>query len=86
LLETEFRIVVDDVRTVPVRLMESSALPPVMTGDDSTAPADPFCLVFEGNRDLNLEQRIYTVQSKELGTLELFLVPIGRGVYEAVFN
>lgn len=51
----------------------------------------PFSLVFRspGERR-HAAQRIYTVRHAELGTLEIFLVPIGpdeRGMrYEAVFT
>ena len=52
--------------------------------------ADPFTLEFTGPPPV-LEQRIHTLDHPILGTLELFLVPIGidpdgRVRYEAVFN
>jgi hypothetical protein len=50
----------------------------------------PFSLLFRGRADLVLPQRIYSLEHRQLGTLEIFLVPVGRdssGVqYEAVFN
>jgi hypothetical protein len=50
----------------------------------------PFSVAFLGPTDPVLPQRIYRIEHPALGTLELFLVPIGRdaaGVgYEAVFN
>lgn len=49
-----------------------------------------FSLVWRGPRNMALEQRIYTVQHAELGTMELFLVCIGPDAegmrYEAVFT
>jgi hypothetical protein len=55
----------------------------------SGAGARPFSLVFRGPGEPVLPQRIYRLEHPALGTLDLFLVPIGRqpdGVrYEAVF-
>ncbi len=52
---------------------------------------EPFSLVFRGRLDVVLPQRIYRVDHAELGTLEIFLVPLGPGSerpmrYEAVFS
>lgn len=50
----------------------------------------PFSALFRGPRNGVLPQRIYQVEHDRLGTLEIFLVPIGpdaQGMrYEAVFN
>ncbi len=50
----------------------------------------PFSVVFRGNGDVVLPQRIYRIEHAEIGSFELFLVPIGpdeKGLrYEAVFN
>ena len=51
----------------------------------------PFSLVFSGLSDELLSQRLYPLRHEELGTLEIFLVPIGPGAdgklrYEAVFS
>jgi hypothetical protein len=46
----------------------------------------PFSIVFEGGPNPPLPQRIYTVQHETLGTIEVFLVPIASGRYEAVFT
>lgn len=50
----------------------------------------PFSLVFRGPKEPLLPQGIYPVACGELGTLELFLVPIGydeKGLrYQAVFT
>ena len=48
---------------------------------------EPFSLVFEAAEgSVGLEQRIHALRHPVLGELELFLVPIGPGRYEAVFN
>jgi hypothetical protein len=50
----------------------------------------PFSIIFRGPSGQSLPQRIYRLEHAQLGTLDLFLVPIGPdGVgmcYEAVFN
>lgn len=46
----------------------------------------PFSFVFEGGPTPPLPQAIYPVHHHELGTIEIFLVPIGPDRYEAVFS
>jgi hypothetical protein len=52
--------------------------------------ADPFSVFFRGPRSPVLPQGIYRLEHEKLGTLEIFLVPVGpdgKGMgYEAVFN
>jgi len=49
----------------------------------------PFALEFDGPPDIPLPQRIYPLTHPEMGTLEIFLVPVGanaeRRLYEAIF-
>ena len=56
----------------------------------SPAAPRPFSLVFRGPRESFLPQRIYRVEHPALGSLEIFIVPIGLDAsgyrYEAVFN
>ena len=56
----------------------------------ATPPQERFSVVFRGPRDKLLQQGTYHLQHTQLGTFDLFLVPVGRdhdGVYyEAVFN
>jgi hypothetical protein len=46
----------------------------------------PFSLVFQGGPDPPLPQGIHRVQHDQLGAIEIFLVPIAAGLYEAVFS
>jgi Domain of unknown function (DUF6916) len=46
----------------------------------------PFSLVFEGGPNPPLPQAIYSVHHEQLGTLEIFLVPVAAERYEAVFT
>jgi len=54
--------------------------------------AEPFSAYFLGPRSPILRQHIFKVEHDQMGTLELFLVPIGPDpqaggmIYEAVFN
>jgi hypothetical protein len=56
----------------------------------SNAKRKPFRLVFVGGRTPVLPQRIYRIAHDRVGTLDIFLVPIGpdeRGMqYEAIFT
>lgn len=49
-----------------------------------------FAITFRGPKDTYLPQRIYRIEHREFGAIEIFLVPIGpdaQGMrYEAVFN
>ena len=50
----------------------------------------PFSLVFLGKDPRVLPQRLYRLEHEELGTLTIFLVPVGKDaegvLYQAVFN
>jgi hypothetical protein len=71
-------------------LAEASTLTPDAPAVDAGGRRTPFRLVFRGPADPVLEQRIYRLRHKALGTLEIFIVPIGRGEYgteyEAIFT
>ena len=45
-----------------------------------------FSLVFRGPDEPLLPQGIYRVEHPEIGTFDLFLVPIAPATYEAVFT
>lgn len=51
---------------------------------------EPFSVFFRGPRTVVLPQRIYRLEHERMGTMEIFLVPVGpdeKGMrYEAVFN
>ena len=67
------------------KLIEVSRLPPATTRTDLGIRQDPFALLFNEVTDFQPDQGTYTVKN-EVGTAELFLVPVGFGDYEAVFN
>jgi hypothetical protein len=90
LVGSDFRVLVDETRSVSVKLVQCSALPPASQRADAAIRAEPFSLLFKGSQDLVLEQQIYRLEHSDpdtdLGSLELFLVPVGFGESEAVFN
>jgi hypothetical protein len=88
LLETTFQLQGgSDGDSVTLRLVDVRSL-----GVQPHAPrVEPFALEFAGPPEPRLEQRIYVLEHETLGTVEIFLVPLGfdpaGGVrYEAVFN
>lgn len=50
----------------------------------------PFSLMFRGPAELQLPQATYALAHPELGTVEIFIVPVGAGTdgvdYQAVFT
>ena len=87
-LESDFRARLEpDGLVIDLRLIEVRPL-----GRQPNAPrAEPFALVFAGPAQPRLEQRIYGLDHDRLGSIEIFLVPIGFDpggglLYEAVFN
>jgi len=75
-----FRIAPDDAPAFEVELVEVTEIPREAGG------RAPFSLVFQGGPSPPLAQRIYRVEHEELGAIEIFLVPIAAGRYDAVFT
>jgi hypothetical protein len=85
-----FRIQVSAEQTIEADLIEARAL-----GDPGRTPAvsarrRAFGLSFRTTLGSVLPQRIYSVTHDEIGTLDIFLVPVGPDsagmVYEAIFT
>ena len=80
-----FRLALSDDEHVPLELAAVLG-----TGLQGLASREQFSLHFRGPATPELPQRIYRLQHSELGTLEIFLVPIKRDAggmtYEAVFT
>jgi hypothetical protein len=85
-LNERFRIHADTA-SFDVELIQAEALGP---HHDGSARRESFSLVFRGPLQPVLPQRIYRLEHEGLGTLEIFLVPVGPDKdgmrYEAVFN
>jgi hypothetical protein len=87
-LESKFRLDYGSSEPMEVELTQVAALDP--RNAPKPANREPFSLIFRGPRTFCVPQRIYKLDHEKLGTLEIFLVPIGpdeKGMrYEAVFN
>ena len=82
----KFKTQVSEEQTVWMELIEATSLAPAQ----SLGSGEPFSLVFLADSADAMPQRIYCLRHERLGTLEMFLVPIGpnhQGMrYEAIFN
>lgn len=87
LVGSRFRIGVDAATPMEVELIEARGL---SAGHATAARREAFSLIFLGPPVSLLPQRRYGFEHDELGSLEIFIVPIGRddrGVrYEAIFS
>lgn len=86
-LHSTFLIDLTDGRSLPLELIQVKNL----TGGDPNPTRVPFSLLFCTFGEFSyLPQRIYQLAHEHLGTLEIFLVPVGpdeNGMrYEAIFN
>jgi hypothetical protein len=79
-----------DAGPLELELLESRLHDPDAPAQDPSGARAPFTLLFRGPFEPILPQRIYALEHRELGKLELFLVPVGRDEhgtsYEAVFG
>jgi hypothetical protein len=79
--------VIDEAESpaVELSLVEATPLP-----NHAKAPRVPFSLLFTTPGNAVLPQRIFMLRHPALGTLSIFLVPIGRDehkvTYQAIFN
>ena len=84
LIDEEFSIQSDE-RLMRFKLVEVARLPPATTRTDIAVRQDPFALLFKEMTDFQPDQKTYIARTAT-GTVELFLVPVGFGEYEAIFN
>ena len=84
-LGSQFQIAANENRLVAAQLKEAVPLKPIGDGTASIG-REPFSLVFQVDEQIDLPQRTYTVHHEELGELMLFLVPVGPGKLESIFN
>jgi hypothetical protein len=79
-----FRVFRDDGSALDLELVS------ITPGPDAGGGRAPFSIVFRGSLEPVLPQRIYRFEHDELGSFELFIVPIGPDAagmqYEAVFS
>ncbi|MEQ1905403.1 MAG: hypothetical protein ABL888_14535 [Pirellulaceae bacterium] len=74
-------------REQPIRfqLVQVSKLRPATTRTDLGIRQNPFSLLFKEVTEFKPGQGTFTVNT-DIGSIDLFLVPVGFGEYEAVFN
>jgi hypothetical protein len=82
-LNTEFRIAVENSEPLKLELFE-------ITDGLCTETQEQFALHFRGPLEMPFPQAIRQLEHDTMGTLNLFLVPIGKNeqgmIYEAAFN
>lgn len=82
-LNTKFRVRAGGDKVVELELVEAKDL-------GSNARQEQFSMLFHGPLDDAFEQGTYRMEHEELGSHELFMVPVGvkEGVreYEVIFN
>jgi hypothetical protein len=84
-----FRLPYDDGSTLDLELV--SVTPGIAPPNAACRRREPFSIVFRGPLEPFLPQQIYRFEHDELGSFELFIVPIGPDdgghmQYEAVFG
>ncbi len=86
-VHTKFRVRVNAPRPVELELVEVQGW---MNQSWEQTGMERFSVFFAGPPDLLLPQHIYTLEHEQMGTFDIFLVPVGRDAsglrYEAVFN
>lgn len=82
-LNAKFSVRIDADKTIELELIE-------ITESNSAPHIEQFALSFRGPSDVYLPQQIYSLEHRGLGTMSIFLVPVGRDErgfeYEAIFS
>jgi hypothetical protein len=83
-LHTKFQAYVDESNAVEVEMVRAED-----TGTNLAAGQEQFSIIFRGPLDVLLPQRTYRLEHPQMGSFDLFLVPIKREedgfYYEACF-
>jgi hypothetical protein len=79
----KFRVTLNETTSIELEVIAVQDL-------GTTEKQERFSIIFRGPNDIFLHQAIHRLEHEQLGTLELFLVPIGKAdegfEYEAAFN
>jgi hypothetical protein len=85
-----FSLHAEGAGTLQLELVGARTIEPDAPPVDSAGHRTPFALDFRGPTDPVLPQAIYRLDNPSVGTLEIFVVPVGRtdaGTdYEAIFT
>lgn len=89
-LGSVFQLLMSSKSPLELKLVEATPYQTHFAPQDrESAARSPFSLAFQGPLEIELPQKIYTLEHAQLGKLDIFLVPIARrqdGMrYEAVF-
>jgi hypothetical protein len=83
-LNTKFRLSPEPEKTIEIELVE------VKESGDVEGQEERFSAFFRGPLEFFLPQRTYALEHEQLGSFDLFIVPIRKDdegfYYEAVFN
>jgi hypothetical protein len=89
-LKSRFRVSLSASETHELELVEVTPAAATGPAGHGTAQYESFSLIFQGPEGRLLPQKLYSFTHAELGTFELFIVPIGKEMgrfrYQAVFN
>jgi hypothetical protein len=91
-MNATFRVNMGSGEVIDLELIEAKTIGEGARPASAGMRQQPFSLIFRGPRDPMLPQRIHPVEHPTLGSLTIFLVPIGpegdpTGLhYQAVFN
>lgn len=89
-LGQKFQLPVSPSVVFDIELIEVNELGSGADDDTCSLRERPFSLVFRGPEEAPLAQGTHTIENESIGTVEIFLVPIGPDkaglCYEAVFN
>ena len=87
LLNAAFCIHFGDQHVVEASLIEVKRLSRATNRDDIPIRTDPYSLIFKlGEPEESFNQGFVQIENSELGTVEMFLVRVGFGEYQAIFN
>ena len=87
-----FRALAEDGAGVELELAEVEILPGQRHGSGQDQAGSAFSLIFQGPATAILRQRTYAMQHPGIGTLGIFIVPLGphpqskQMRYQAIFN
>jgi Domain of unknown function (DUF6916) len=88
-VNTKFRLNADSGKAIELELVEVASYA-FKDNPNERSGMERFSLFFAGPPEPFLPQAIYSLSHDKLGSLDIFLVPIGRNEkgfsYEAVFN
>jgi hypothetical protein len=91
-VKATFRTEVEPGDVLELELIDAQPIGPEPQAREANVPRRAYSLIFRGPNDRLLDQRIYSIEHPKLGTLGIFLVPLGPegdpdGLhYQAIFN